>query len=97
MEPKNEANINFFKVISKYRNFARNVDSLGNRAKNRFFGKKNNIFLKLCLNIVIFPEVKHYSIRKDLLIIVQSEPFDLLLLGIKPSDVGKVFNPPAKL
>ena len=33
------AKINFYKVISKYRPFLRNIDSLADRAKNNFLGK----------------------------------------------------------
>ena len=39
IEPEKKRN--FFKLISKYASFARNVDDLGDRAKKRFFRQKS--------------------------------------------------------
>ena len=48
--------ISYRSVISKYRHFPRNIDSLGDRAKKRFLRQKS-IFIKWSQNIVILPEI----------------------------------------
>ena len=42
-EPKNDllGENQFFKMISKYRNFLRNIDSLGDRDKKQFIRQKS--------------------------------------------------------